>query len=121
MSIQYQCKALGVLHGAKPYHQAPTYLEGVEEVPESPGINHVVVHGEEEGDDHTGNACRGERVCGQWRSPEASHGKMAASCQGWPELSSTLQSLWRVNNQFTVTTKHACKQAHLGHGGDIMS
>lgn len=116
-NVQYQCKALGILHGAKPYHQAPTYLERVEEVPEGPGIDHIVVHGEEERDDHTGNTCKWERACGQRQSPEANDDRMASSCQGWPELISTHQSPQRVNIQFIVTTKHACKQAHLGPWG----
>lgn len=38
-------------------HRVLTHLEGVEEVPEGPGVYHVVVHGEEEGDDDTGDAC----------------------------------------------------------------
>lgn len=37
--------------------QASAHLEGVEEVPEAPGIDDIVVHGEEEGDHHTGNTC----------------------------------------------------------------
>lgn len=39
------------------------YLEGVEEVPEAPGIDDIVVHGEEEGDHNTGNTC--EQAKGQ--------------------------------------------------------
>jgi hypothetical protein len=32
----------------------------VEEVPEAPGIDDIVVHGEEEGDHHTSNTCEEE-------------------------------------------------------------
>lgn len=35
----------------------PAHLEGVEEVPEGPGVDDVVVHGQEEGDHHAGDAC----------------------------------------------------------------
>lgn len=38
-------------------------MDGVEEVPEAPGIDDIVVHGEEEGDHHTGDAC--EQAKGQ--------------------------------------------------------
>lgn len=34
------------------------HLEGVEEVPEGPGIDDVVVHGEKEGDHHASDTCR---------------------------------------------------------------
>lgn len=59
-NIQHQYKATVTLHshsGAKLGCWEPTHLEGVEEVPEGPGIYHIVVHGEEEGDDNTGNSC----------------------------------------------------------------
>lgn len=59
-NIQHRRKATATLRGhsgAKVCHWVPTHLEGVEEVPEGPGVYHVVVHGEEEGDDDTGNAC----------------------------------------------------------------
>lgn len=50
--LQHQRKATVSLYG-----RVPTHLEGVEEVPEGPGVDHVVVHGEEEGDDNAGDTC----------------------------------------------------------------
>lgn len=35
----------------------PAHLEGVEEVPEGPGVDDIVVRGQEEGHHHAGQAC----------------------------------------------------------------
>lgn len=41
----------------RPAPARPAHLEGVEEVPEGPGVDDVVIHGQEEGDDHAGDTC----------------------------------------------------------------
>lgn len=40
-----------------------THLEGVEEVPEGPGVDDVVVHGQEEGHHHAGQAWEEAEGC----------------------------------------------------------
>lgn len=45
--------------------RAVAHLEGVEEVPEGPGVDDVVVHGEEEGDHHAGNPCKEAEGCAE--------------------------------------------------------
>lgn len=48
----------------------PTHLEGVEEVPECPSVYHVVVHGEEERDNDTGNTCGHRGGAGSVAQPQ---------------------------------------------------
>lgn len=40
-----------------PARARPAHLERVEEVPEGPGVDDIVVHGQEEGHHHAGHAC----------------------------------------------------------------
>lgn len=83
-NIQHQYNATATLcshGGAELCRQAPTHLEGVEEVPEGPGIYHVVVHGEEEGDDDTGNTCgHGGRHSVSGKTPGERHRGQHRAC-----------------------------------------
>ena len=113
--VQHQSKATATLRshvGGKPCHWVPTHLEGVEEVPEGPSIYHIVVHGEEEGDDDAGNSCghRGRRsVSGEtlkcpgphntWGSTAASTGQ-GVSCTGFYTLAPE-----GVNIQYIIKNK----------------
>lgn len=62
---------------------AAAHLEGVEEVPEGPGVDDVVVRAEEEGHHHAGHACRDRTRGPEERSQDPPQGPLCLAGPPW--------------------------------------